>query len=171
MLALSPWEVWLILWWLELALDIECGLLALWWSLPCLGQDLLPSCWGRSPQLYFWAAFLFKNVFIFFFWLCWVFVAVNGLSSCGEMGLLSSCDTRAAHCSGFSCCGGALALRCMSISCCSSRGSGNMAQGLSCPVICGIFPNQRSNPCPLYCKADQGKPLSCTWSVVWGKWD
>ena len=54
---LSPWEgVWLVLWWPELALDIEWGLLfALWLSLPCEGQSLLPSCWDGSPQMHFWA--------------------------------------------------------------------------------------------------------------------
>ena len=64
----------------------------------------------------------FLKIYLFVF-----FLAMLGLcccewafSSCGEMGLLSSCDTRAAHCSGFSCCG-APALRRMSISCCSSQ--------------------------------------------------
>ena len=28
------------------------------------------------------------------------------------------------------------------------------ANGLSCPVARGIFPNQRSNLCPLHCKAN-----------------
>ena len=28
------------------------------------------------------------------------------------------------------------------------------ANGLSRPVACGIFPNQRSNLCPLHCKAN-----------------
>lgn len=38
----------------ELALDIEWGLLfALWLSLPCEGQSLLPSCWDGSPQIHF----------------------------------------------------------------------------------------------------------------------
>ena len=28
------------------------------------------------------------------------------------------------------------------------------AHGLSCPMACGTFPDQGSNPCPLHCKAD-----------------
>ena len=48
--------MWLVLWWPKTALDIEQGLLfALWLSQPCLGQDLLLSCWSRNPQICFWA--------------------------------------------------------------------------------------------------------------------
>ena len=43
--------------------------------------------------------------------ICLLFLAALGLdchawafSSCGEQRVLSSCDTRASHCSGFSCC-------------------------------------------------------------------
>ena len=36
------------------ALYVEQGLLfALWLSHPCQGQSLFPSCWGRSPQIWF----------------------------------------------------------------------------------------------------------------------
>ena len=39
--------------------------------------------------------YIFKILFIYF-WLCWVFLAAQGLfSSCGEQGLLSSCCVRA----------------------------------------------------------------------------
>ena len=31
---------------------------------------------------------------------------------------------------------------------------GLVARGLSCPVACGIFPDQGSNPCPLHWQAD-----------------
>ena len=31
---------------------------------------------------------------------------------------------------------------------------GIRAHGLSCPTVCGIFPNQGSNPCPLHWQAD-----------------
>ena len=52
------------------------------------------------------SAFLIFNVFViffFFFWLCWVFIALCGLfSSCGEQGLLFSCNAQASHCGGFS---------------------------------------------------------------------
>ena len=50
---------------------------------------------------------------VFFFFLISLFLVVLGLSlllhrffsSCGERGLLSSCNAQASHCSGFSCCG------------------------------------------------------------------
>ena len=45
---------------------------------------------------------------------------------------------------GFSCCG-ARALE---------QGSVIVVHGLSCPVACGIFPDQGSNPCPLCWQAD-----------------
>ena len=39
------------------------------------------------------------------FWPCWVSVAVQAFSCCGEQGLLSSYGARASHRSGFSSCG------------------------------------------------------------------
>ena len=67
-------------------------------------------------------------------------------SSCCGLGLLSSCCSRASHCSGFSCCV-AQAL--------GTRASVFVAHGLmncgsqalehrlnSCGVACGIFPDQ-----------------------------
>ena len=33
-------------------------------------------------------------------------------------------------------------------------GSVVVACGFSCPVTCGIFPDQGSKPCPLHCKAN-----------------
>lgn len=56
---LSPyWQaVCLVVWRPESALDVDQGLLfALWFSHPCWGPDLLPSCRSRGPQICFWAA-------------------------------------------------------------------------------------------------------------------
>ena len=66
-------------------------------------------------------------------------------SSCRERGLLSSCGAWVSHCCGFSYCG-AWAL--------GAWASEAVARGLSCPVVCVIFPDQGSNQCPLHCKAD-----------------
>ena len=76
--------------------------------------------------------------------------------SCREQGLPSRCGVKASQCSGFSCC--------------RARALGAWASvvvhGLSCPMACGVFPNQGSNPCPLYWQVDsytmnhQGSP--CT---------
>lgn len=38
------------------------------------------------------------------YWLCWVFIAKEAFSSCGERELLSSCGAEASHCWGFFCC-------------------------------------------------------------------
>ena len=40
----------------------------------------------------FFCLFCFFIFFLANFWLCWVFVAVQVFSSCGEWGLLSSCS-------------------------------------------------------------------------------
>ena len=66
---------------------------------------------------------LFKIIFIYFyFWLCWVFVALWAFPSC-ELGLLPSCSVGASHRGGCSCCG-ARALGCMGFSSCGSRAQG-----------------------------------------------
>ena len=45
-------------------------------------------------------------VCLFYFWLCWVFIAVCGVSllAVSEPGLLSGCGTQTRHCSDFSHC-------------------------------------------------------------------
>ena len=47
----------------------------------------------------------FLNLFIIYFWLCWVFVAACGLSLVVASGATLCCSARASHCSGFLCCG------------------------------------------------------------------
>ena len=55
------------------------------------------------------------------------------------------CSARVSHCCGFSCCG-AWAL--------GGQASVVVMHRLSCSVACRIFPDQGSNPCPLYWQAD-----------------
>ena len=82
-------------------------------------------------------------------WLCWVFVSVRGLSLVVASGGHSS-----SRCAGVSL-SQPLLLRST-----GSRHAGSVvvAHGLSCSVACGIFPDQGSNPCPLYWQADS-QPL------------
>ena len=99
-------------------------------------------------------------LFIFLNYLCMgLHCCLQAFCSCGEQGLLSSCDKRTYHCGAFSCCGaqalGALA-------------SVVVVHGLSCSVACGIFLDQGSNLCPLHWQAGyypldhQGSPkASC----------
>ena len=106
--------------------------------------------------------FFFKiNLFIYF-WLCWVFVSVRGLSLVAESGGHSS-----SQCAGLSL-SRPLLLR--------STGSGRagsvvVAHGSSCSAACGIFPDQGSNPCPLHWQADsqplhhREAPLQIFWSL------
>ena len=95
--------------------------------------------------------FFFFNyyLFIIYFWLCWVFVSVRGLSLVAASGGHSS-----SRCAGLSL-SQPLLLRST-----GSRRAGSVvvAHGPSCFAACGIFPDQGSNPCPLHWQADS-QPL------------
>ena len=104
-------------------------------------------------QCLMWTAeFFFFNKFIYlfiYFWLCWVFVSVRGLSLVEANG-------------------GHFSLRCAGLSLSRPlllRGTGSrraasvvVAHGPSSSAACGIFPDQGSNPCPLHWQADS-QPL------------
>ena len=100
-----------------------------------------------------WFRFLFVCLFVFnlfiYFWLCWVFVSVHGLSLVAASGGHSS-----SQCAGLS-----LSRPLLLWSTGSRRaGSAIAAHGPSCSTACGIFPDQGSNPCPLHWGADS-QPL------------
>ena len=94
-------------------------------------------------------SFFFFNLFIFYFWLCWVFVSVRGLSLAVASGGHSS-----SRCAGLS------LLRPLLLWSTGSRRTGSVivAHGPSCSAACGIFPDRGSNPCPLHWQADS-QPL------------
>ena len=97
---------------------------------------------------------LFKSIFLkiyllIYFWLCWVFTAACRLSLVAGSGGYSSLQ-----CTGFSL-WGLLLLWNMGSRHLGFSNFGLWAQqltasGLSCPMACGIFPEQGSNPCPLH---------------------
>ena len=91
---------------------------------------------------------VFIYLFIYF-WLCWVFVSVRGLSPVAASGGQSS-----SRCAGLS------LSRPLLLRSTGSRRAGSVivAHGLSCSAACGIFPDQGSNPCPLHWQADS-QPL------------
>ena len=95
--------------------------------------------------------FFLINLFYLFiyFWLCWVFVAVRGLSLIAASGGHSS-----SRCAGLS------LSRPLLLRGTGSRRAGSVvvAHGPSCSAACGIFPDQGSNPCPLHWQADS-QPL------------
>ena len=93
------------------------------------------------PKLYFFKIYLF---IYFYFWLCWVFVSVWGLSLVEASGGCSS-----SRCAGLSLSRPLLL---------QSTGSVVVAHGPSRSAACGIFPDQSSNPCPLHWQADS-QPL------------
>ena len=102
--------------------------------------------------------FLFFNfIYLFiYFWLCWVFVSVQGLSLVVASGGHSS-----SRCAGLSL-SWPLLLRST-----GSRRAGSVivAHRPSRSAACGIFPDQGSNLYPLHCQADaqqlhhQGSPI------------
>ena len=108
--------------------------------------------------LFFFRIFFLSIAFFFlifiYFWLCWVFVSVRGLSLVAASGGHSS-----SWCAGLS-----LSRPLLLQSTGSSRaGSVIVAQGPSCSVAFGILPDQGSNPCPLAGRlsttAPPGKPV------------
>ena len=96
--------------------------------------------------------FFFFNKFIYlfvYFWLCWVFVSVRGLSLVAASG-----DHSSSRCAGLS------LSRPLLLQSTGSRRAGSVvvAHGPSCSAACGILPGQGSNPCPLHWQADS-QPL------------
>ena len=104
------------------------------------------------------ALLLFFKIYLFiYFWLCWVFVSVRGLSL-----VVASGDHSSSRGAGLSL-SRPLLLRSTGSRC---AGSVVVAHGPSCSAACGILPDQGSNPCPLHWQADsqplchQGSPKS-----------
>ena len=89
-------------------------------------------------------SFVLINLFIYV-WLHWVFGAVRGLSLVAASGDYSSLQCPGFSLGGFSCCG-ARAL--------GTWASVVVAHALSSSAARGIFPDQGSNPCPLYWQKD-----------------
>ena len=111
--------------------------------------------------------YYFKFLFIYF-WLCWVFLSVQGLSLVAASGGHSS-----SRCAGLS-----LSRPLLLRSTGSSRtGSVVVAHGPSRSTACGILPDQGSNPCPLHWQADsqplrhQGNPTLLKYiSMSFDRW-
>ena len=81
---------------------------------------------------------------IFFFWLCWILVAVFRLSVVWWVEPTLCCGEQASHRGGFSC------FRAWAR---GPMGSMVVAPGLRCSPACGIFLGQGLNPCPLHWQA------------------
>ena len=114
-------------------------------------------------------SFFFRNsrsfIYLFiYFWLCWVFISVRGLSLVAASG-----DHSSSRCAGLSP-SRPLLLRSTGSRC---AGSAIVAHGPSCSAACGIFPDQGSNPRPLHWQADsqplrhQGSPWLCFLKRSW----
>ena len=129
---------------------------------PCIGRRVLNHCATREALEIFpkrkcrWPTFrlwknekmlwqadsFFFNIYLFiYFWLCWVFVSVQGLSLVAASGGHSS-----SRCAGLSLSWPPL-LRSIGSRC---AGSVVVAHGPSCSAACGILPDQGSNLCALH---------------------
>ena len=92
------------------------------------------------------------------------------------MGTALCCGVPASHCGGLFCCGAQVLPGLQSLQLassvvaaqlmdCGTQTSIVVACGLSCSKVCGIFPDQGSNPSPLHWQVDsyplchQGSPL------------
>ena len=64
----------------------------------------LMSLFILTPIPYYCSFMLNLFFFLIYFWLCWVFIAVHGLSVVVASGVSLHCGAWASHCSGFSCC-------------------------------------------------------------------
>ena len=93
--------------------------------------------------------FFFNYLFIYF-WLCWVFIAAQVFSSCGQWELLSSFNAQTSHFSSFF------------LWFPGSRAQAQLLQcgGLVALLACGIFPDQGSNP-----RACTGRQIHNHWTT------
>ena len=108
--------------------------------------------WNQSLSYskFFFFFFFLNFIYLFiYFWLCWVFVSVRGLSPVAASG-----DHSSSRCAGLS------VSRPLLLRSTGSRRAGSVivAHGRSCSAACGIFPDQGSNPRPLHWQADS-QPL------------
>ena len=107
--------------------------------------------------------FIYLFIYFNFFWLCWVFVSVQGFSL-----VVASGDHSSSRCAGLSLSRPRL-LRSTGSRC---TGPVTVAHRPSCSATCGILPDQGSNPCPLHRQADsqplchQGRPGVCNFLEV-----
>ena len=101
----------------------------------------------------------FKNfIYVFYFWLHWIFMAMRGLSLVDAGGGFSLTLVQ----------GPLIAVASLARSHrLQSVGSVVVAHGFGCLTGCGFFPDQGSNPYPLHWQADykpldhQGIPMAC----------
>ena len=129
----------------------------------------------KDIYIYFKILFIYLFIYLFilfYLWMCWVFVSVQGLSLVAASGGHSS-----SQCAGLSLSRPLLLQRTGS----RHAGSATVAHGPSRSAACGIFPDQGSNPCPLHWQADsqplchQGSPKaislkSAIYTILIGKY-
>ena len=117
-----------------------------WFSYFTEGKGKIHPCSQQVADDFFF--FFLNKTFIYlfiYFWLCWVFVSVRGLSL-----VAASRGHSSSRCAGLS------LSRPLLLRSTGSRRAGSVVvgHGPSCSAACGIFPDRGSNPCPLHWQAD-----------------
>ena len=109
-----------------------------------------------------WAIALFIYLFIYF-WLCWVFVAVDGLSVVGQVWAILRCGVQASHCGSFSWCR-AQALGARASVVVAHRLSSSDSQALECRLSsCGTWVHLLCGMCDL--PGPGLEPMSPVWQA------
>ena len=134
----QEWDCW-TMWQLNFLRTLHT--LSIGWQglicMDCLIHFLSP--WEQLPEgCHWWIEMqgLYRSIYLifsFFFWLCWVFVVAHRLSLVVTQGLLI-----------------AVAFLVVEPTLWGMWASVVGAHGPSCPVACGIFPDQGSDWCPLH---------------------
>ena len=116
--------------------------------------------WGGGRWWLWCTLFLltFFNLLNFLLFTCYfLYLAALGLcrlawafSNCREQGLLLTVVLR--HLIAVACLVTELRLEALGLQSLQHTGSVAVVHGLSCPMACGIFLDQGSNPCPLHCR-------------------
>ena len=116
------------------------------WLCRCGGGAMPAECSCSSHFFFFFNKFIYLFIY---FWLCWVFVSVRGLSPVAASGGHSSLR-----------CAGLSLSRPLLLRSTGSRHAGSVvvAHGPSCSTACGILPDEGSNPCSLHWQAES-QPL------------
>ena len=143
----SKWHIFKFTTWSLLIYELICGTTTTIKIITISLASIVLSCYFVT--LPFLADF-FKIINWFYFWLCWVFIAVHGLSLDTMNRATLHCNVWASHCGNFYCCGAqALGPQASIVAACGFWGAGSVvvAHGLSCSAACGIFLGQGSNPC------------------------
>ena len=117
----------------------------LWYSSGKKKVDFIYNCKLEKVKMLLYFIFIYL-------WLLWVFTAATwAFFGCDKHGLLSGCSAWISPCDGMGSRAGVSVVMAHGL---WREGSVFVVDGLSCPEVCGIFPDQGLNLCLLHWQAD-----------------